>query len=160
MVTIQRTHPRHWQRCCEESNISEVQYSRVHRVMQEGIGFSLGTVSFLGEFERGGVDAVAEACWCGAVVEDVAEVGFAIAALDLGPPHEEAVVGLGFDVVLVYGCGEAWPPCSRIKLSLGTEQVVAATNAQVDAGVMVVPVRARVGSLGPLLPSNMKLFRG
>ena len=90
----------------------------------------------------------------------MAEVGFALAALDFGAAHEEAVVGPGFDVVLVYGCGEAWPPSSRIKLSLGTEQVVAATDALVDAGFMVVPVRARVGSLGSLLPSNMELFRG
>ena len=128
--------------------------------LEKRAGISWSRVSFPGEFEGGGVDAVAEAGWCGAVVEDVAEVGFALAALDFGPPHEEAVVGLGFDVVLVYGCGEAWPPGSRIKLSLGTEQVVAATDALVDSGLMVVPVRARVGSLGSLLPSDMKLFWG
>jgi len=87
-------------------------------------------------------------------------MGFALAALDFGAVHEEAVVGLGFDVALLYGCGEAWPPSSRIKLSLRTEQIVAATDALVDAGRMVAPVRARVGSLGALLPSNMKLFWG
>ena len=81
-------------------------------------------------------------------------------AFNLGPPHEEAVVGLGFDIVLIYWCGEAWPSCSRFKFSLGTEQVVAATDALVDAGLMVVPVRARVGSLGSLLPGDMKLFWG
>jgi hypothetical protein len=127
---------------------------------EKSAGISVGRISFPGEFEGGGVDAVAEAGWCGAVVEDVAEMGFALAALDFGASHEEAVVGLGLDVVLAYGCDEAWPPSSRIKLSLRTEQVVAATDALVDAGLMLVPVRARVGSLGSLLPSNMKLFRG
>jgi len=83
-----------------------------------------------------------------------------LAALDFGASHEEAIVSLGFDAVLVYGRGEAWPPSSRIKLSLGTEEVVAATDALVDAGLMVVPVRTRVSPLGSLLPSDMKLFRG
>ena len=120
----------------------------------------LGTVLFPSEFERGGVDAIAEAGWCGAIVEDMAEVGFALAAQDFGPPHEEAVVGLVSDLALVYGYGEAWPPCSRIKLSLGTEQLVAATDALVDTGLMVVPVGARVGSLGSLLSGYVKMFRG
>ena len=83
-----------------------------------------------------------------------------MAALDLGPPHEEAVVGLCLDFVLVDRCSETWPAGSRIKLSFGTEEVVAATDALVDVGFIVVPVRARVGSLGSLLSSNMKLFRG
>ena len=83
-----------------------------------------------------------------------------MAALDFGAAHKEAVVGLGFDVVLVYGCGETWPPSSRIKLSLRTEQVVAAANALVDAYLVVVPVLARVGSLGSLLSSYVKLLRG
>ena len=56
------------------------------RIKRAGISWS--RVSFPGEFEGGGVYAVAEAGWCGAVVEDVAEVGFALAALDFGPPHE------------------------------------------------------------------------
>jgi hypothetical protein len=70
----------------------------------------------------------------------MAEMGSALAALDFAAAHEEAVAGPGFDAVLVYGCGETWPPSSRIKLSLRTEQVVAATNALVNAGLMVVPV--------------------
>ena len=110
---------------------------------------SRGRASFHGEFEGGGIDAVAEAGWCGTVVEDVAEMGFALAALDFGASHEEAIIGLGLDVVLVYGCCEAWPPSSRIKLSLRTEHVVAATDALIDAGLMVVPFCYRCPSMRP-----------
>ena len=124
------------------------------------MAISRGRVSFPGKFQGSGVYAVAEAGWCGAVVEDMAEVGFALAAQDSGPPHEEAVVGFAFDVVLVYGCGKTWPSGSRIKLSIGTEQVVAAANALVDSGLMVVPVRSRVGAFGSLLTSNVELFWG
>ena len=49
------------------------------------------------ELQRAAVDAVAQAGRVRAVVEDVAEVGVAAAAVDLGALHEKAAVLLGLD---------------------------------------------------------------
>lgn len=151
MKTQETTHP---------NNVQQRRAEKFRVLFSHFERYQSGKVSFPGEFQGYGVDAVAEAGWCGAVVEDVAEVGFALVAQDFGSPHEEGVVGLVSNLALVYGCREAWPASSRIKLSLRTEQVVAATDALVDAELMVVPARARVGSLGTLLSGYVKLFRG
>ena len=102
------------------------------------------------EIERGRVDAVALARRAGPVVEDVAEMTSAGRARDLGASHPMARVGLGDDAVEVGGLDEARPAGPGVELVLGAEELRPATGTAVDAGRMLVPVRAGECALGPL----------
>src|SRR5271169_2564125 len=63
----------------------------------------------LDEQQRCRVHAVAQAGRLGAVVEDVAEVGVALGALDLVAGHAQAAVGVLLHVLLRDGLPEAGP---------------------------------------------------
>src|SRR5262245_41471679 len=76
-------------------------------------------VSF--EFQGGRIDAVPQARGLRAVVENVAQVSVAPAAHQLGPLHEEAVVGAGPDVLPGDRLGEARPSGPRLELILRKE---------------------------------------
>ena len=70
------------------------------------------------EFDGGAVDAVAQACWLRAVVEDVAQVATAVRAGDLGPDHEQAAVDVLRDRGIVRRRVEARPAAVRVELGL------------------------------------------
>src|SRR5690349_18681157 len=87
---------------------------------------------FLLQGQRAAVDAEALPAFVRrAVVEDVAEVGVAGFADDLGAAHEEAVVGPQLDVLEVRRLGEAGPAGARVELGVGGEQLGAAADAAV-----------------------------
>src|SRR5437667_11988876 len=65
---------------------------------------------FFFEFQRGGVDAIAEASGPRAVVKDVPEVRVADAAFDFRALHTEARVAGELDVLFRDGRPEARPP--------------------------------------------------
>src|SRR5690242_4543582 len=111
------------------------------------------------EFQGAAVDAVALAARAGAVVEDVAEVGVAVLADDLGAPHEEAVVGPQLDVLEVRRLGEAGPPGAGVELRIGGEELGSATDAAVHALGLLVHVGAGEGTLGASLAGDLELLR-
>src|SRR2546422_4071792 len=112
------------------------------------------------EFDRGGVDAVAQARRLGAVVEDVAQVPAAVRARHLGPLHEERPVGRLLDRRALRGCVEARPSAVRVELGVRLEQLGTTSRAQVDARRLGLPVLARERPLSSLLTQHVVLHGG
>src|SRR5215207_6244709 len=105
------------------------------------------------------VDAVALAALVGrTVVEDVAEVGVAVLADDLGAAHEEAVVRPQLDVLEVGRLGEAGPAGAGVELGVGGEQLGAAADAAVHALRLLVPVGTGERPLGAGLAGDLELL--
>ena len=69
----------------------------------------------------------------GSVVEDVAQMGLALVAHDLDPPHAVARVGHFAHGLAIDRLPEARPTGAGIELGLGTEQRRAAADATIDA---------------------------
>src|ERR1039458_1124114 len=114
---------------------------------------------FRRESQRGGVDAVAQSGGLGAVFENVAQVGVALAAQRLGAPHGQAVVGFRAHVLLGGRRPETWPAAPGLEFLAAREQGVAAAHAAVHTGSVIVPVAAGEGGFGALLARHGKLFR-
>jgi hypothetical protein len=99
-----------------------------------GLDSSLTGRLFAGmKIERDAVHAIALPGWRRAVVEDMAEMTAAAAAVDLGAGHEKAAVGLGFDRTIERRL-EAWPSGSAVELGVRGEKRLAAAGAMVNAG--------------------------
>src|SRR4051812_30152290 len=92
------------------------------------------------EFQRCGIDAVAQARGLRAVLEHVAQVGVALLAQHFGAAHAIALVLLGCDVFGRGGLPEARPARTGLELLVGAEQLDAAAAAAIDALLVVVPV--------------------
>jgi hypothetical protein len=102
----------------------------------------------LREAQRGGIHAVAEVGWFGAVVEDMAEVGIAFGAGNRGADHAEGCVADFGYVFAGDGCPEAGPSCTRFEFRGGIEQRIVTAKAAVDAFVVQVPVFSRESDFG------------
>src|ERR1700730_13203519 len=92
------------------------------------------------EAEGGGVHAVAQVRGRRSVLEDVAEVRVAAGAEHLGAGHEQGAVALGADALRGGGRPETGAAGARGQLGVGAEQRVAAGDADVPAGGLVVVV--------------------
>jgi hypothetical protein len=111
------------------------------------------------QFQSGGVDAVALAGGIRAVVENVAEVGVAAAALHLGTRHPVARVGFGLDRFLAGGSIETGPAGAGVIFRVGSKKRLAAANALVGAGRFGVRVLTSEGGLSSFLPGHIVLIR-
>src|SRR6478736_7379815 len=109
------------------------------------------------EFQRDAVHAVAEPGGRRAVVEHVAEMAAAAAAMDLITHHTESVVGIGQHRALD-GLVEAWPAGAAVELGLRIEQLQAASGAREGAGAVLIVERAGEGALGVLLAQHRVLL--
>jgi hypothetical protein len=105
------------------------------------------------------VHAVAQACYLGAVVEQVPEMPAATAAMDLYADHAERSVPRCADRLFVQRCPEAWPAGAALELGLRRKQAEIAARAGEDAWAMLIEERARKGSLGRALPQYRVLIR-
>ena len=110
------------------------------------------------ELQGCGIHAVAKPGRFGTVVEHVAEMRVASLAQHFVSIHAEAVVAFGSDVLFRDRSGKAGPTGSRFELGVGTEQIIAATDAFIDSFFVVVPILAGEGAFGSLLPRNFVLF--
>src|SRR5262245_55949457 len=97
--------------------------------------------------ERRGVHAVAQAGRPRSVLEHVAKVAATGRAHGLGPGHEERSIRLGGDGALVDRGEEARPAGPGLVLRLGAEELGATAGAAIRARSVLVPERAREGSL-------------
>src|SRR5207244_10635004 len=79
---------------------------------------------------------------------------------DLGPPREVRVVLGDADAVGSHRLGEARPARAGIEFRVGAEQLCLARRAAIDAGIVVIPVLAGEGALGPLLATHGVLVGG
>jgi len=120
------------------------------------------------EFDGYAVDAVAQPCGRGSVVEDVSQVGVAPPALDLDPPHSVTeVLNLGYIVNLITaaaaasfeGVIEAGPAAARLKLVARLKERDFAAEAGVGSlfGV-VIDASTGEGTLRPPLSCDVKLW--
>src|SRR4051794_3562135 len=94
-----------------------------------------------------------------AVLEHVAEMAAAAAAMDLGADHAVAAVGRGFDRAR-NRIVEARPAGAALELLLGCEQLLPAPRAGKRAGALLVVQRAGAGPLGAVAAKNIVLLGG
>jgi hypothetical protein len=111
------------------------------------------------QFQSGRVDTVALAGGIRTVVENVAEVGVASAALDLGARHSVARVGFGLDGFLAGGSIKAGPSGAGVIFRVGAKKGLAATSALVGAGRFSVGILTGERGLSSLLPGHIVLIR-
>ena len=74
------------------------------------------------------------------------------------PFHAVAAVGFGQNVFIGDRRPKAWPSGSRIKLRIGFEQIVIATDALVDALFVIVPILTGESPLGSFTTGNLVLL--
>src|SRR5215469_13505958 len=112
--------------------------------------------------ERHGVDAPAlvGGHLIALALEDVAEVGVAARAPDLGPDHAERAVLDQHHRVVAGGLVEAGPAAMGLELLLGPEQLSPAGTAPVHPFGLGGRVLARPGCFGPSFPQYWVLLRG
>src|SRR5512141_645596 len=100
--------------------------------------------------QRKTVHAVAQAGRLRPIVEDVAEMAAAAAAVDLGPQHAEGTV-LGLADGVFQRLIEARPAGAAFEFRLRGEQRQVAAGTGEDALAMLLEQRARARPLGALL---------
>src|SRR5579862_1562477 len=108
--------------------------------------------------QREAVHAVAQSGRLRAVIEDVAEMAAATAAMNFGAQHAEGAVLRLADRVL-QRLIEARPAGAALILGLGREQRQVAARAGEDALAMLLEQRARSRPLGALLAQDLVLLR-
>ena len=104
------------------------------------------------------VDAVAQAGRLRPVVEDVAEMAAAAAAMHFGAQHAEGAV-LGLADRVFERLVEARPAGAALEFRLGGEQRQVAAGAGEDALAMLLEQRAGARPLGALLAQDLILLR-
>src|SRR5581483_4976483 len=109
--------------------------------------------------QRETVHAIAQAGRLGAVIEDVAEMAAAAAAVDLGSEHAEGAI-LGLADRILERLVEARPASAALEFGVGGEQRQVAAGAGKDALAMLLQKRARPRPLGALLAQDLVLLRG
>src|SRR5260370_3257454 len=104
--------------------------------------------SALFEIQHGGVHAIAQASWFGAVFENVAQVRAALAADHFDATHSVARVGLGGDAVRSDGFRKAGPSGAGFELGVRLKQRIPAAHALVGCMFVIVPILSCEGRLG------------
>src|SRR4051812_45235536 len=114
---------------------------------------------FLIQIKHDGVDAVAQVCRAGAVVEDVPQVSIATCAENLCAYHPVAGINFGADIILPGRCGETRPAAARVELRVRAEQLVSASHTFISALFLRIVIFTCEGSLRSLLASDGVLLR-
>jgi hypothetical protein len=112
------------------------------------------------ERERGGIDAETQAGRGRSVFEDVTQVAVATRAENFGAFHPVTVVGVGDDIFLGDRLEKAGPAGAGIEFGFGRKQRQPATNAIINARLVIVVKIAAEGALGSLVASDGVLLRG
>src|SRR6202020_2630239 len=102
------------------------------------------------KYQRKAIHAVAQAGRLRPVVEDVAEMAAAAAAMNFGPQHPEGAV-LGLADRVVERLIEARPAGAALEFGLRGEQRQVAAGAGEDALAMLLQKRARTRAFGAFL---------
>jgi hypothetical protein len=93
------------------------------------------------EAQSGGIHTIAEAAGRRAIIEDVAQVGVAVLAANLGAYAEQAAVFPGDNVAGLQGFGKAGPPGAGVILVQGAEQRLARDDIHVNALPVLAALR-------------------
>jgi len=107
---------------------------------------------------RNAVNAIAQMCGRGAVVEDVAKVTPAAAAVHLGANHPVAPVLGGFDRTL-HRIVEARPASPTLEFPVGHEQRLTTSDTHKRAGTFLMIERTASRGLRGVCPHDVVLLR-
>src|SRR5579863_2816187 len=110
------------------------------------------------EVHRHAVDAIAQVRRRRAVLEHVAEMAAAAAALHLGANHAVAAIGYGLDRTR-FRIIKARPAGAALELLVRGEQRLLAAGAIERAGTLLVIERATARPLGAMLAHDVELLR-
>lgn len=110
------------------------------------------------QLQGDGVDAVALTRRPGPVVEDVPEMGTALAADDLGSAHSVARVRPQLHAVVGNRTCETGPATTGMELVVGVKEHGLARGTPVDAGLLGVDVVSAEGRLGACLSQDRVLL--
>src|SRR5437867_12109091 len=89
----------------------------------------------------------------------MSQVGSAVRALDLRPPHEQAAVLFLVHAFLADRRPETWPARTGLVFRVPGEYVRPTHSANVNARAVIVPVFSGEGSLSPLVDADVVLKR-
>src|SRR5262245_24806625 len=89
----------------------------------------------------------------------MAQVGIAAAANYFDATHQKTVIFFAGDVFFGDRFPETGPARARIELVFRAEQFLTAADANVDALLVIIPIFAGEGDLGPLLTGDLVLNR-
>src|SRR5262249_24784821 len=109
------------------------------------------------EIQRNTLDAVAQMGWRRTIVEDMAEMTSATAAMHLITNHAMASIHFGFDRIGQW-IVETWPTCPALEFHLGDEQRLIAGSAAKGARAFFVQQRATSRHLGSVLAHDFILL--
>lgn len=121
-----------------------------------GIVLGLTSIVFFFKIKYHGVYAIAQTGRGRAVFEDVAKVGVAPSAVDLGSFHSMANVGIIDQAFFGEGFKEAGPSTGAVKFSITIKKGVAAGCAVIGAAFFVIPEFTGKGPFGSFFPGNME----
>src|SRR3972149_6036326 len=110
--------------------------------------------------QRAGIDAVALSRGFRPVVEDVPQVGVALGAQRLDAAHPVAQVVFGTYRLRAHRLPETGPAGAGLIFRVRDKQCIAATDAVIDAGLLLQVVCSRERRLGGLLPGDGVLLGG
>src|SRR5260370_12189854 len=110
------------------------------------------------KYQRKAVHAVAKAGRFRPVVEDVAEMAAAAAAVNFGPQHPKSTV-FGLADGVLERLIKTRPAGAALEFRFRGEQRQIAAGAGEDALAMLLEQRARTGALGPFLAQDFVLLR-
>src|SRR5579863_5324300 len=111
------------------------------------------------KIERHAVHAIALAGRRRPIVENMAQMPAATAAMHLGANHEKAAVARRFDRA-VERRREARPAGAAVEFGAGVEQLLTAAGAMIDPGTVLLVERAGSGALGAVLAQDAILLGG
>lgn len=106
------------------------------------------------EFQRGGIDTIAEARGFWAVGEDVAQVRVAAAAKRFGSHHPKGSIFFFGDDAVFDWLPITWPSRAGFKFMFGREQGQTTPDADIGSRLFIVPVFARKRLLGAFLTGD------
>lgn len=110
------------------------------------------------EVQGQGVDAIALAAWFWAIWENVAKVGFAVAANHLGTNHAMGFIHNGFYLALGEDIVKAGPAGAGVEFGLGREEVLAAGHTAIHALLIMFVVFSAKRSFGAFKVAHVFLL--
>src|SRR5262245_25498834 len=112
------------------------------------------------EAQRSGIDAIPQtAAILGAIGKDMAEMAVAVARADLRADHAVRHIAQVLDVGRLDRLREARPAAARFILVGRSKQRLARDDINIDAGLLVVEIRAGARALGAALLGDAVLLR-
>lgn len=124
-------------------------------IARQALGFEVIRVD---EIQGCGIDAVAQTCWCRAILENMSQMTAIKGAVDLGAGHAMAVVDCGAHIPGCHRIPEAGPACARVVFVGRAEQRDLCSGKNVETGFLVIVVGVAKWGFGAVRTHYMILL--